>query len=64
MERVLIRKLACCERLSPAHAEEETAAAQEPETTHETDEGEDGRRDQEEVEESGSTVVGRRLDFY
>ena len=48
-------------RLSLADAEEDTTASQEPQATKETDESEDGSRDEEELEEGGSTVVGAAL---
>jgi hypothetical protein len=41
--------------LSPANAEEETATTKEPQTSHESNKGENGSREQEEVEEGSGT---------
>ena len=48
-------------RLSLPHAEEDAAAAQEPQASDETDNGENGRGPEQALEEIGGTLVGARL---
>ena len=50
-----------CRRLSPGEAAQDTGLAQEPQAAEETDQGHEGRRPQQGLEEARRTLRGTRL---
>jgi hypothetical protein len=60
--RCELRLVGCTDRLSPPDAEEDTAAAQEPQTADEADEREEGGCPQEGLEEALGTLGGIGLE--